>query len=282
MGDVDTPASRDLRVATALRQARVARGQSLRDVADANAWSSAKVSRIETGQTGVSFTDLKALVDHYDLPEPERGDLLRIVRAGRERTWWDEYRPHYLPEFIRFVGLEASAARVLQYQLVHVPGLLQTQEYTRAVATNVDVDEERIIREIDLRAKRQERLHAGDAHFDFVLDESLLHRRVADHGTWRGQLLQLVALAQLPNVSIRVLTFDAGLVPGMTTSFELFELAQDEPASAVLVERPERDTLTIGNDPKIAVYADNFRRLAHAAQSPKESLELIRAQLRSR
>jgi transcriptional regulator with XRE-family HTH domain len=268
-------------VVTALRRARVERGESLRVVADALDWSEAKISRIETAVTRVSITDLKALLDHYELFDPLRSELICLARARKERAWWDDFRPHYPPEFIRFVGIEASAAKVMQYQLLYVPGLLQTAEYTRAVVTDPGVDEDGVEREIRLRDKRQERLREGRAEFDFVLDESVLRRQVSGHATWLGQLRRLIEFAELPTVSLRILTFDAGLVPNMTNSFELFQLAEGDEASALLVERPERDVLTIGHEPRVASYATTFRHLSQAALPPGDSLEFVRTLHRS-
>lgn len=281
VAETDTPASRELRMVTALRQARIERGEPLRVVAEALDWSEAKVSRIETAVTRVSITDLKALLDYYELLDPLRSELICLARARKEPAWWDDFRPFYSADFIRFVGIEASAARVMQYQMLYVPGLLQTAEYTRAVVTDRGIDDGRVEREIRLRDKRQERLREGRAEFDFVLDESVLRRRVSGRATWLGQLRRLIEFAELPTVSVRVLTFDAGLVPGMTNSFELFQVAKGEEASALLIERSERDLLTIGYEPRVASYATTFRHLSQAALPPEDSLEFIRTLHRS-
>lgn len=281
MAEADTPASRELRVVTALRHARIERGEPLRVVAEALDWSEAKISRIETAVTRVSITDLKALLDYYELPDPLRSELICLARARNERAWWDDFRPFYTPDFIRFVGIEASSVRIMQYQMLYVPGLLQTAEYTRAIVTDPGIDEEAIEREIRLRDKRQERLRHGRATFDFVLDESVLRRRVSGRATWLGQLRRLIEFAELPAVSLRIVTFDAGLVPGMTNSFALFQVAEGEEASALLIERPERDLLAIGHEPRVAGYATTFRHLSQAALPPGESLEFIRTLHRS-
>lgn len=276
-----TPVGHQWRLQAALRRTRTACGLSLRTVADALEWSDAKLSRIETGTVRISVTDLKALLGFYDVTDAGVvSEFVELARASRRTAWWDEYRPYFKPDFIRFLGLEASAARLRQYQLLMVPGLLQIPEYTSALVTSPLTDDEQVERDMAIRARRQERLLAGEAEYVFVMAEGALLRRVTDEPDWRRQLEHLQRIADLPNVSMRVLPFAAGIVRGMATSFKLFDLAADEPASAVLLEHPEQDTLIVGNETRAAGYVEYFQQLSSAALSPAATQDAIRAMLR--
>jgi transcriptional regulator with XRE-family HTH domain len=276
-----TPVGQQWRLQAALRRSRTACGLSLRAVASALEWSDAKLSRIESGSVRISVTDLKALLQYYDVTEPQAvSEFVELARASRQTAWWDEYRPHFKPDFIRFLGLEWSAARVRQFQNLLVPGLLQIPEYTRSIVTVPAVADEQVERDVAIRARRQGRLVGGDADFAFVIDESALRRRVGGPSVWRNQLAHLRVVADRPNVSIQVLPFDAGYVGGMAGSFELFDLSATEPASAVLLEDPEQDTLIIGNETRAAGYVSVFQQLSSAALTPADTHEVIGSMLR--
>jgi transcriptional regulator with XRE-family HTH domain len=277
-----TPVGQQWRLQAALRRSRAACGLSLRAVASALEWSDAKLSRIESGSVRISVTDLRALLQYYDVTEPNAvAEFVELARASRRTAWWDEYRPHFKPDFIRFLGLEWSAARIRQFQHLLVPGLLQVPEYTRAIVSVPAVADEQVERDVAIRARRQDRLVAGDADFAFVLDESVLHRRIGGPSTWRRQLAHLQAVAARPNVSIQVLPYEAGFVhSSMAGSFELFDLSADEPASAVLLEHPEQDTLIIGNETRAAGYVAVFQQLSAAALTPADTHEVIGSMLR--
>jgi transcriptional regulator with XRE-family HTH domain len=276
-----TPVGQQWRLRAALRQARAVSGLSLRTVADALEWSDAKLSRIETGVSRVSITDLKALLAYYDVTDPAAvAELLELARDSKRSAWWDAYRPYYRPDFIRFLGLEASAVLLRQYQLLLVPGLLQTPEYTRALVTSPLADDEQVERDMAIRARRQEPMLAGAVEYDFVVDEGALLRRVPAPAHWRRQLEHLLELAELPNVTIRVLPFAAGMVRGMATSFKLFDLAPDEPASVVLLEHPEQDTLIVRDETRAAGYVEYFRQLSAAALSAADTRDAIATMLR--
>jgi transcriptional regulator with XRE-family HTH domain len=276
-----TPVGQQWRLQAALRQSRTACGLSLRAVASALEWSDAKLSRIESGSVRISVTDLKALLRYYDVTEPSAvSEFVELARASRQAAWWDEYRPHFKPDFIRFLGLEWSAARIRQFQHLLVPGLLQIPEYTRSIVSVPAVADEQVERDVAIRSRRQDRLSGGAADFAFILDESVLHRQVGSPSILRRQLAHLQAMAARPNVSIQVLPHKAGFVNGMAGSFELFDLSVDEPASAVLLEDPEQDMLIIGNETRAAGYVARFQQLSAAALTPADTHEVIGSMLR--
>src|SRR4051794_40157206 len=104
------PVAAQRRLLAALRRSRSAVGLTQKQVAAALEWSTSKVIRIESGTVGLSITDLKAMLDLYDVVDPEIVEqLAEAARTSREKAWWDEYRPHVTAELINFIAVEAAA-----------------------------------------------------------------------------------------------------------------------------------------------------------------------------
>src|SRR5437763_10422590 len=133
MTRAQSPATSQRQVLAAVREAREALDLTQREVAEALDWSVSKLIRIENGTVGLSITDLKALLLHYGITDRDRVEkYVQMAKAGREPAWWDEFRRKVKPDFVKFLGLEASAVLKRQYQLHLVPGLLQLPVYTRS------------------------------------------------------------------------------------------------------------------------------------------------------
>jgi transcriptional regulator with XRE-family HTH domain len=273
MGE-SNPAIHQAHLLARLRQLRTDRGESLRAVGEALDWSEAKVSRIETGQVRLAVSDLRVLAEHYGVVEPERSELVGLARASREHAWWDDLRPFYKPDYIRLIGLESASVRVRQFQLMRIPGFLQTPEYTAVVVANSTDDRKKVEREKSTRERRQSRLDDEDARFEFLLDEPILHRHLSDAGAWRRQLDRLLAVAQRPNVEIRILPLAKSMLYGLDTAFELMELTVGVP-EAVVIERLGNEVVLVGDDPEIQNYATKFDNRWAIALDEDESLAKI-------
>src|SRR4051794_595764 len=105
-----------------LRRLREAAGFTQLSVATEMEWSLSKVIRIETGQVGVTITDLKALLQHYGVTDPQQStELFAIARASRERPWWNRYKGSANPNFLLSLGYEGSATIVRNFEPILVP-----------------------------------------------------------------------------------------------------------------------------------------------------------------
>src|SRR5262245_2049783 len=130
----ETPQSEHRRLMVALRQAREARQLTQKEVADALEWSASKLIRIERGTVGISVTDLKALLLHYEVTDTDEVDrMVEMARASKKAVWWQEYRELLPQDFYTFIGLEASAIRIKQFHGLVVPGLLQSEDYVKSI-----------------------------------------------------------------------------------------------------------------------------------------------------
>src|SRR5689334_15197406 len=120
------------RLRIALRRAREASGRTQEQVAQAMDWSLSKVIRIETGTVGVSTNDMRALIQLYRISGVQADDLIDLARASRQRPWWMAQRQLLGDVFTHFIGLAAGASTVRMFQTAAIPGLFQTEAYSRA------------------------------------------------------------------------------------------------------------------------------------------------------
>ena len=180
---------------------------------DASAY---KIVRIENAQSAVGMSDLRQLLALYEVDAETRERLIELGRNARKRGgWWSSYRD-LLPG--PYVQLEAEASLARNYEPSMVPGLVQTRDYARAVvvASSLAIPPEEVDRRVAVRMKRQERLYEENPlTLRALIDEAALHRPAGKPKIMRGQLEHLIEAADLPNVSLRVLPYDAGLYPAV-------------------------------------------------------------------
>ena len=208
-------------------------------VAEEMGWSLAKVYRIEGDRVRVLARDVQRLLKLYGISGEQADAVLELARMARAKDWWHQYSGA-LPEWFQFyVGLEAAASVMQEYNAELVTGLLQTEAYARAVmaaAMRADGDEE-MERQIAVRLERQKRLVAPDAPALWaVMNEAVLHRQVGGPDVMRDQLAHIGQLAARPNVTIQVLPFTAGAHPAMLGSFTVMQFPDPADRDVVYVE----------------------------------------------
>lgn len=278
MAQLESPVIQQRRLRAELRRAREQAGQTQKEVADALDWSPSKLIRIEAGANIISTTDLMALLQYYNITDRKRvNELVNVARASRKQAWWDQYRAFYPQQFLTFVGYEASAMRLRQYQSLLIPGLLQTREYSQAIMQAYGDDREGISRGVEVRVKRQAILDTEPGPELFVvLDEAVIHRWVGGADVMRKQLLRLEELDKRPNINIQILPFTAGAHPGMRGAFTVFEFPFEQEDYAVLLEHAHRDVL-IQNDPEqSSTYVETFFELEALATRKGELHKITR------
>jgi hypothetical protein len=243
------------------------------DVAGQLMVSAAKISRLETGARRASPRDVRDLCDLYRVDPEGRERLMRLVQQSQERSWWQEYG---LP-FYTFVGLESGAVSMLDFKSGAVPGLLQTGDYARFVlqATLLDPDPEVVRRLLGARYERR-RVLGGDqpARFSTILDEAVVRRVVGGAAVMRAQVQALIEQAELPNVEIRLLPFEAGAHPALESNFTIFEFAED--VSDVVYVEGLLGEHYLESQTDLTRYRRVFDRLRALALSTDESAAKLR------
>ncbi|GAA0488910.1 transcriptional regulator [Paractinoplanes deccanensis] len=247
------------------------------DVAMALGWSESKLSRIETAHTGISEADLDRLLTIYGVRVEDRTRLRDLARRGRARAWWTPYRSSVPDPYDEYVALEAEAVLISEWESQIVPGLLQTDEYARAVIeVGADVGEaETIQRRLALRMARQAVLtREPPPQLRVVIDEAVLHREVGGPEVLRRQLARLLEAAGRPGVELLVLPFSAGAHAGMTESFMVLEFEPGTRAPVVHIEGLTGGLFRV-KPTDVDVYRDALSDLRERALSEEMSRTAI-------
>lgn len=277
----ETPQSEHRRLIVELRQSRVAREYTQKEVADALDWSLSKLIRIERGSVGISVTDLKALLLHYGMTGTDEVDrMVAMARASKKTAWWQQYRDVYSPDFFTFLGLEASAGRIKWFQGLVIPGMLQSPSYIRAILRATSSSPAQEERGFEVRTKRQELLSEHGPEFSIVIDESTLYRIVGDVTVMREQVLKIRDLVDHPRVSIRIMPFSAGAIRGMKNSFEILEFSDDPEDIALLVDDLYRDQLMQVPSDAARAYVELFPDLEANALSTADTARRLDERLK--
>jgi transcriptional regulator with XRE-family HTH domain len=256
-----------------LRRLRDDAGHTQKTVAESLGWSISKVIRIETGAVHVSTSDVMAMLHFYGVTDQDKTTNLLAITRAKEEAWWDSYRSVYKQQFLDFLDYENSAAHIKQYISFVLPGLLQTEDYMRALFEGYMYDEARIERAIRVRAMRQRVLApARGMQASFMIDEAALQRWIGGADVTRRQLDHLREMAGQPNVSIRVVPFSVGMHPGVRGSFTILEYESDDQDTIVNIESPHNDVLIRDDLETTSEFVESFYALEEIA-TPADELD---------
>jgi transcriptional regulator with XRE-family HTH domain len=269
------PTVRRRRLGAELRRLREQKGMTAEDVAQQLLVSQSKISRLENGRRSISQRDVRDLCTVYGVTEDAMVDgLMTMARESRQRGWWHAFGD--LPYSV-YIGLEQEAAKILVYESLLLPGLLQTREYAEALVAGIqpDRDAEAVRRRVEVRMQRQERIQ-GELPVDLwaVIDEAALTRTVGDPEVMRGQLEHLAQLGELPHINIQVLPFRSGAHPGMSGAFSILEFPESADTAVVYLEGVTSD-LYLEKEPDVRRYTGLYEHLRASALSTVESKALI-------
>jgi hypothetical protein len=246
-------------------------------------WSPSKLIRVEGGRNSVTKVDLDALLTRYGVTSESRRDQLQALNRGaKETAWWDEYRTAVSPTYLNFVGFEAGAAFIRQFQSVFLPGLLQTAQYAEAVTVN-SVDAVQVAAIVGLRLRRQSELALRDPRPRqyYVVDEAAIRRHVGiskDPAIMPHQLRHIADVAEQDDlITVRVIPFMAGAHRGLYGPFNLLDFDGGLPDVLFLdAGRGEFASLVVGGE-QVADYRDDFELLLEDALTAEKSIELMRS-----
>jgi transcriptional regulator with XRE-family HTH domain len=278
MSATPSPTARGRRLRHELRRLREEAGLTHSEVARRLEWSASKLSRIESGQSRVQTGDVRDLLDAYGVSDqPTCEALVQLAREARRRGWWTRYTD--VLGSGTYVGLEADASALHTYESMFVPGLLQTEEYARAIvrAGQTRPDPETLERRLAARMARQEILSRPDPpEIWAVLDESVISRPVGGPAVMSQQLQHLIEVSNRPNspLTIQVLPLSVGTHPGMNGPFVILEFHSPTDPSMVYLETAT-DGLYIEEPSDVERYTLMFNHLVARAFGPDESRTMI-------
>ncbi|MEQ4715569.1 helix-turn-helix transcriptional regulator [Nonomuraea sp. B19D2] len=235
------PTALRILVGAQLRRFREASGISREDAGYAIRGSHSKISRMEGGRTSFKMRDVADLLSLYGVADTaEREALLALAKQANEPTWWHDYRDVVPDWFEDYLGLEQDAALIRTYEVQFVPGLLQTEEYARAIFSlgNKGDSAERIERRVEVRMRRQRILAPPMSHkLWVVLDEAALRHRVGSPEIMRDQLEHLDRMAAQPNITVQVVPFTSGWAVGGVGPVTILRFPQAELRDVVYLEQ---------------------------------------------
>jgi hypothetical protein len=214
--------------------------------------SESKISRLELGRVGFKERDIADLLTLYGVTDgKERATCLQLAEQANTPGWWHQYAdvvPHW---FEVYVGLEEAASRIRTYEVQFVPGLLQTEDYARAVTLlgHPRASAEEIDRRVAVRMIRRKRIleSSRPPHLWAVIDEAALRRPLGDRGVMRRQIEHLIEMSAAPRVTIQMMPFQYG-----------GHAAAGGPFSILRFDEPDLPDVVFLEQLTSAVYLDRF------------------------
>ena len=277
MTDGASPVVRRRRLAAELRRLRGRAGRTLDEVATYLECSPTKVSRIEAGQVGARVQDVRDMLEFYGVTGAERDTLLDLVRQARQKGWWYAYADMIPDAFQHMIGLEDEATTIWTFETQLIPGLLQSDGYSRAImGTRRDDPPEVIERGMQLRSTRKAVLTRERApSYGAVIDEAALWRGVGGPEVMDEQYAHLISMAERPNVTLQVLPFSAGADAGGSYPFVILGFADLTEPKVVYAELLN-EAFYFNTAEKVGRYLAQSDNLRGRALDPDESVALIR------
>ena len=272
------PTALRIALGSKLRQLREASGITREDAGYAIRGSSAKISRLELGRVGSKERDVADLLTLYGVSDAEeREAFVALARQANSPGWWREYGDVLPNWFETYLGLEQSASVIRTYEPQLVPGLLQTEDYARAIMLlrHLHVSYGEIERRVALRMARQAFLsRPGAPDLWVALDEAALRRTLGDRKIQRAQLLHLVEMAQLTNITLQVLPFEAGGHAATGGSFTILRFSEPGLPDIVYLEHLT-NALYLDKKRDTADYLAIMDNLCIQAASPTETMNFL-------
>ncbi|WP_030295878.1 helix-turn-helix domain-containing protein [Streptomyces sp. NRRL F-5681] len=272
------PTVRRRRVGAELKRLREKAGVRMEDAAERIGGDKPKISRQENGRQGVSKLEIEALLELYGVSDDRlRTALITLAREGRRKGWWAQYSDILSSNFQERLSIEADTARILSFQPMLVPGLLQTVEYATQVIRSAgkNATEEQIASYIDVRRSRQEIFtRENPPQFVCLLDEAVLHREIGGPAVMAAQLGKILEISNPPKLTIQVVPFAEGWHAGADGAFSIYSYPDPMDLDVVNLEYLD-GALYLEEDESVERYQLAFEELRTASLTTKQSMELV-------
>jgi transcriptional regulator with XRE-family HTH domain len=264
------------RLAAELKRLRESEDLSQEDVCERTGMTRSTLYRIENGQRRPQRRTLIQLLDLYGVEDPQRGDLLTLLKESGQRGWMQRFKG--LPEqYSTYISFEAEAQRLRQYESQVIPGLLQTEDYAREVIRGVlpQATPEEIDERVAVRMERQAHL-TRDHPLELwaIMDEAALRRTVGGREVMKAQLRRLIDVAALPYATLQAIPFGTGAHPGMMGAFLIIDFPDPSDPSVVCIENGAGN-LFLEDPAEIRRYDLMYDHLQARALSPEETGHLM-------
>src|SRR6266545_660646 len=274
---VASPTLRRRRLARELLRLRDEAGLTIEAAAAVVGISASHLSRVERAQVGVRLPVVKLLLSTYDADASTIAHLTDMAKEATTRGWWHKYVGSIPEQYATYIGFEAEAEQIWNFEAAAVPGLVQTEAYARAMFQGgaSRIFEEEISRRVEIRLQRQEILkQPSPPKLWFVLDEAVIRRQVGGPKTLAEQLRRIAEVATLPHVDVQVMPFTVGAHPGTPGSFTVLRFPDPSDPPVVYIETMAGDLYPESQSHLSSVILA-WDRMRAMALSPDDSAALI-------
>lgn len=267
--------ARQERLGAELRKLRERAGLSGREAARALGIAESKLSATEVGRVGVSADRVRYLAAQYASDDAALVEALAAMATERVRGWWEDSRGLLPRGFLDLAELEHHTRHVRSFEIVSIPGLLQSEGYVRSLyegSPSGMSQEQRDLR-VEFRLRRQRVLERDDFVYEVVIHEAALRIRKADRAVARRQLRHLLEQSERPQVAVRVVPFDRD---GFTISSPILLLdGPVPPLDTVLRDAPHGGAF-LDAESELATYRRRIAVAEKAALDVVESRDFLR------
>jgi len=272
------PTVRRIMVGVQLRRLREAQGITREDAGYVIRASESKISRLELGRVSFKERDVADLLSYYGVTdEAQREAMLALAREANYPGWWHSFDDVLPSWFQTYVGLEEAASLIRSYEVQFVPGLLQTEDYARALATtgNPGAPGEEIERRVHLRMTRQRLFNRSNPPTLWaVVDEGALRRPMGGRKVLRAQVERLLQHIDNPRITLQVMPFRlSGHAPD-GGAFSILRFPEPDLPDIVYVEQLV-SALYLDKREYVDRYARTMDRLTVDAQPPEATAETL-------
>ncbi|MEV5880841.1 helix-turn-helix transcriptional regulator [Streptomyces sp. NPDC052101] len=264
------PTARQVRLGVELRRLREAAGLTAIQSAALLGANRVQISHIESGLKGVSEERLRRLASHYACTDEDFITALVSMATDRVRGWWEEYRGLLPTSFLDLSELEHHARFLRHVAILYVPGLLQTEDYARAVFSSrlPELTHE----ELELRIQHRRARQQITIPYEALIHEAALRIRVSDRVTSKAQLARLLELSEAGHVTLRVIPFD---LDGFAASSAMTYVGGPMSKLDTVVRDAPHGTVLIDSEAQLNIYRTRFRMVEGASLGPTESRDFI-------
>jgi Domain of unknown function (DUF5753)/Helix-turn-helix domain len=239
--------------------------------------SGSKISRLELGRVSFKERDVADLLDMYGVTGEQKDQLLQLTHEANATPWWQKYREVVPDWFQVYVGLEEAAALIRIYEVQFVPGLLQTEDYARAVVMqgSPNLSSEEIDSRVAVRMGRQKQFSKENpARLWAIVDEAALRRPIGSRDVLVGQINRLIDVTSEPNITLQVMPFKHGGHAAEGGAFTIMRFPEADLPDMVYMEY-----LTgahyIDKPEDVELYAAVMERLSVAGTSPEKTRDIL-------
>ncbi|MET9088041.1 helix-turn-helix transcriptional regulator [Streptomyces sp. NPDC004237] len=270
------PTARQMRLAVELRRLRDEAGLTSREAAVLLGVNAPQISQIESGLAGVSEQRLRRLAANYSCSDDVLIEALAAMTKDRTRGWWEEYRGLLPDSFLNLSELEHHATFRWDVDFLHVPGLLQTEDYARALFSRrvPELPSHEVELRVRHRMQRQGILvRTTPVPYEVLVHEAALRIRVGGRVASRAQLARILEVSEADHITVRVIPFELDDFADVTAAM-VYAGGQVPQLDTVVRDGPH-GSLFIDSETQLSVFRTLFRRVEEASLEPARSRDLI-------